>query len=82
MTNLFSNAIKYSAPETPITINFEINKAFLAMSISNVTTDLVEADLQHFTEHFWRKDATRTGGKNSGLGLLWCPCYAMFWTLL
>lgn len=69
LSNLLSNAVAYSRPNTPVTCTFERAAAVDRLVISNEPEHLDAADLPLMFERFWRKDEARTGGHNVGLGL-------------
>lgn len=66
LMNLVSNAIKYSYPNTQVTIRAEANINDLAILVMNEGDAIIEADAV-FTR-FWRGDNARTSEGN-GLGL-------------
>ena len=39
------------------------------LSVSNITTDLCEQDIDIMFDRFWRKDQARSGSGHAGLGL-------------
>jgi len=70
MSNLLSNATSYSVPGSLVTCTSEtLADGRCDLLISNHVRDLVQADMQHIHERFWRKDAARTGGRHAGLGM-------------
>lgn len=77
VSNLLSNAVEYSPSNTTIEARHVVLEGRTLLTISNPTTNLDKADLEHLAEPFWRKDASRTGGKHAGLGLALVACYAM-----
>ena len=78
--NLFSNAIEY-APAGG-TLQWSVAPAALStpasviVSVSNSNASLRPEDLAHVFAPFWRKDAARTGGVHSGIGLSLAKAFA------
>jgi two-component system, OmpR family, sensor histidine kinase MprB len=62
--NLVDNAIKYSAPETPIDISISGSK----VTVSDRGTGIPEQDIDHVFDRFFRSVTTRSR-PGSGLGL-------------
>ena len=62
--NLIDNAVKYSLPETEITIEVNGN----TFSVSNQTEPLTKSELKQLWEPYFRKDKSRSK-KGNGLGL-------------
>lgn len=62
--NLIDNAVKYSLPETEITIEVKGN----TLSVSNQTEPLTKSELKQLWEPYFRKDKNRSQ-KGNGLGL-------------
>ncbi|MEO6195425.1 MAG: ATP-binding protein [Thermoanaerobaculia bacterium] len=69
LSNLFSNAIAYGIPGTPVTCAASLSGGELTLRVANSTTDLTPADLPRLFDRFWRKDAARSAGRHVGLGL-------------
>ncbi len=69
LTNLFSNAVEYSAAGGRVECIVEARGEATALVVSNATETLKAADLPHLFEPFWRKDAARTDRGHVGLGL-------------
>lgn len=68
--NLLNNAACYSPRNSSVLC--ESRRApdgTWELSFSNPAAALAPDDLDHVFERFWRKDASRTGGGHSGLGL-------------
>lgn len=68
--NLFSNCLQYATPGSTVWV--DVHAAVpdqWCLSISNQTQALEPSDLPHLFDRFWRKDAARTEGSHSGLGL-------------
>ena len=62
--NLIDNAVKYSLPETEITIEVNGN----TLSVSNQTEPLTKSELKQLWQPYYRKDKSRSK-KGNGLGL-------------
>jgi len=75
-SNLLSNAVEYSPAGSAIEWRQEAFADRVAVTLSNPTNNLAEADLPHMAEPFWRKDVSRTGNRHAGLGLALVACYA------
>jgi two-component system sensor histidine kinase QseC len=69
VSNLLSNAVAYSPPGTAVVCESEETEGRASVSFSNRTENLEPQDLAVMFDRFWRKDETRTGGRNVGLGL-------------
>lgn len=67
--NLLANAAQHTSSSGRIDIHINATERSLSLSIGNTSTGLVDADLAHMQEPFWRKDSARTGEGNTGLGL-------------
>ena len=67
--NLFSNAIEYTPKGGTVEWKVAAPSGQVTVSISNTNADLRPEDVPHVFEPFWRRDAARTGGVHSGLGL-------------
>jgi len=68
-SNLLSNAVTYSAPNTTIFIEAIQQDCMLSIRIRNHVSDLNQEDLKLMFDRFWQKDSSRTHGQHSGLGL-------------
>jgi PAS domain S-box-containing protein len=66
LTNLLSNALKYSPPETKVRVTAERRDAECAISVVDRGPGIPEEDVSHLFERFWR--ARRTA-RADGLGL-------------
>jgi signal transduction histidine kinase len=66
--NLLGNAAAFaSGGEVRTFVNRD--DATLTLHVANAADQLRPEDLAHLTEPFWRKDAARSDGRHSGLGL-------------
>ncbi len=71
--NLLENAVKYSAPESQISVFAKRKKEYLAIGISNLGNGISLPDQAKLFEPFQRlEDSRPSGAKGSGLGLLVC----------
>ena len=68
MTNLLTNALKYSEPETPIIIAAEQTGEEATVSITDRGTGIDPGDLPHIFERFYRVPGARKT-ESVGLGL-------------
>lgn len=75
-SNLISNAVEYSPAGSLIRLKVDKQGETTVVNLFNPTQALVESDLQHLAEPFWRKDSSRTGGRHAGLGLPLVVSYA------
>ena len=66
INNLVSNAIKYSAPDSSITISLEFENDTLILKVADQGIGIPEADLKHLFEPFHRAGNV---GMISGTGL-------------
>jgi two-component system sensor histidine kinase QseC len=69
LSNLFENAVEYSPIDSAIQIQSELNNGDIVLSMTNSVQRLSREDVPYLFERFWRKDAARTGGQHTGLGL-------------
>ncbi len=67
--NLLNNAVTYRADLSAIDVSVATGEKDVTLSISNQTNTLEHNDLEVMFKRFWRKDVSRTGSGNSGLGL-------------
>jgi two-component system sensor histidine kinase QseC len=83
LSNLFDNAVSYAPTGGAISITGETGPAGVTVRVANATENLDPADLEKLFDRFWRKEAARSGGEHSGLGLPLARMFAgaMDWTL-
>jgi two-component system phosphate regulon sensor histidine kinase PhoR len=72
MTNLISNAIKWSPPNETITINTTIRGEDIIVSVFDNGPGVPEDQRYRIFERFYQVDTARSGGDGSGLGLALC----------
>ncbi len=73
VSNLLSNALKYSAPETTIEISCEKEGAFAKISIKDEGPGIKLADQERLFERFYRVETTDTRAISGfGIGLYLC----------
>lgn len=65
LQNLVGNAVHYAPRGTVV----RVSASSEGLRIVNEAPDLVDADLPHLFERFWRKTESRSGKGHSGLGL-------------
>ncbi|MCB1033296.1 MAG: hypothetical protein KDD47_05620 [Acidobacteria bacterium] len=69
-SNLLANAVAYSPEGGRVLCRATRGRASdCVVEVSNTALGLEEADLPLLAGRFWRKDPSRTGGQNLGLGL-------------
>ena len=70
VTNLVSNAIKYSHPETTVTLSATTSGSRLQISVTDQGQGIPEDELPNLFKDFGRTSVKPTGGERSiGLGL-------------
>jgi signal transduction histidine kinase len=71
LRNLLENAANYSPPNTVITLQSELRKGQIVLSVSDQGPGIPPADLQRVFERFYRVDKSRTreGSDPGGTGL-------------
>lgn len=72
ITNIFSNAIKYTEPLGSIDISALILSEFVEISISDTGLGIPDEDIEHIFERFYRVDKGRSreqGGTGLGLSI-------------
>lgn len=70
LDNLLSNAMKYGAPETPITVSAELRAQWVEVKVSNTGAGIAAADLPHLFQRFHRTASARSSSvRGIGLGL-------------
>ena len=68
--NILNNAASYSPPHSAVVCTSDRDSGGVwTLRFANAADFLSPDDLPHVFERFWRKDAARTGGGHSGLGL-------------
>ncbi len=72
LTNLISNAIKFSPEDSNINISLKYDKEFLYFEISDKGPGIPETEIEHIFEKFIQSSKTRTGAGGTGLGLSIC----------
>jgi two-component system sensor histidine kinase QseC len=83
LSNLFDNAVHYAPAGGTIRITGETGPAGVTVRVANATDNLEPADMEKLFDRFWRKEAARSGGEHTGLGLPLARMFAgaMEWTL-
>jgi len=66
LVNLLSNALKYSAPGTPVRVSARREDDMVAIAVSDEGAGISPKDLPHLFERFYRAKGAR---KSEGLGL-------------
>ena len=69
LDNLIGNAVDHGTPGAPVDVVLEVKGDVARFAISNRTDELDEADLERLFDRLWRKDASRSSTRHSGLGL-------------
>ena len=80
MANLFDNAVDYTPGGGEIRV---ARSAAGGLHIANEAGSLRAEDVPRLFDRFWRKEAARTGGEHTGLGLNLARAFAtaMGWRL-
>ena len=66
MTNLLSNALKYSPPDTDVIVKARASDGQMIVSVTDRGVGIAKEDLPHIFERYYR---ARTAGRREGLGL-------------
>ena len=69
ITNLLSNAIVHGQEGHDIRCSIAQETGHAKLTLANRSDELVESDLPHLFDRFWRKDAARSNSEHGGLGL-------------
>jgi two-component system sensor histidine kinase QseC len=69
LVNFFSNAVEYSPTRGKLSITAAPVNSAIELQIANTATDIVQSDLPHVFDRFWRKATARTSSHRAGLGL-------------
>jgi signal transduction histidine kinase len=76
LQNLLANAVEYTPKNGSIEIAAEPIDGACVLRISNTNDSIAAEDLPRLFESFWRKDAARSDGRHTGLGLTLVSEYA------
>jgi two-component system sensor histidine kinase QseC len=76
LANLFDNAVDHAPPGGEIGIALESGARGATIRVANAAPDLAPADLEKLFDRFWRKEAARSGGQHTGLGLALARTFA------
>ncbi|MBN8819546.1 MAG: ATPase [Sphingomonas sp.] len=72
--NLISNALKYGAPNTPVTVRaYKLNQGMAEVSVTDQGDGITPEHLPRLTERFYRVDSSRSramGGTGLGLAIV------------
>ncbi|HVQ43950.1 MAG TPA: ATP-binding protein [Candidatus Saccharimonadia bacterium] len=66
---LLDNAIKYSPPESTISLGAQPSNHFVRMSVADEGVGIKPADIPHIFDRFYRADRSRSKHKINGYGL-------------
>ena len=70
LTNLVTNALKYSLPDTEVIVRARRGSGEVAVSVADAGTGIAREDLPHLFKRFYRAKGGNKGGKKAdGLGL-------------
>jgi PAS domain S-box-containing protein len=69
LSNLISNAVKYSAPGTPVEIRGRSTPDQVVVTVTDQGFGIDQGDLPHVFERFYRGSSTAKRTKGAGLGL-------------
>lgn len=67
--NLFSNAVEYTPPGGRVVIEAGRRDGRFQLCVSNTAENIEPQHVANMFQRFWRRDAARSGGGHSGLGL-------------
>jgi two-component system sensor histidine kinase QseC len=83
LSNLCENAVEYAPRDGDIQLTTRVENQSFAIEISNSAPELTSKDIEKLFDRFWRKEAARTGGNHTGLGLSMARSFAqtMGWSL-
>lgn len=66
---LLDNAIKYSAPDTTVTLSTKSRKNTVEISVADQGIGIIKSDLPHIFDRFYRSDTARCKSESGGYGL-------------
>ena len=69
LSNLFTNAVSYSPHDAEVRVEIEMQNNKVAIQVSNAAIDLIQEDIIHMKDRFWRKHKAHFAVGHSGLGL-------------
>jgi two-component system sensor histidine kinase SenX3 len=73
IANLIDNAVKYSEPQSPVTVSTSLIDGFVEVSVRDDGIGIPSRDLERIFERFYRVDHARsrdTGGTGLGLSIV------------
>lgn len=69
ITILLDNALKYSPPESVVSVHLDKKGGYARLSVTNEGDGISEEDLPHIFDRFFRADTSRTNSSEKGYGL-------------
>ena len=69
LTNLLGNALKYSAPGTPVVVSLGVCEGEIVTSVSDEGPGIAPEELPHLFERYYRTRQAQEHGEGLGLGL-------------
>mgnify|MGYP001602185362 FL=1 len=83
LDNLFDNAADHAPDNSEVRITGDFSALGYILQIANPAVALDRRDAERIFDRFWRKEAARTGGEHTGLGLNLARMFAatMGWSL-
>ena len=69
LTNLFSNALKYSPPGSEVTVTLGAREGRIVTAVADQGPGIAPEDLPHLFERYYRTQVGRERGEGLGLGL-------------
>ncbi|MCB1051146.1 MAG: HAMP domain-containing histidine kinase [Acidobacteria bacterium] len=76
LQNVIGNALIHGTNQSPVHISVKPEGKGFRLTVTNAAPLLEPGDLTHLMDRFWQKDAARTGGQHSGLGMSLVKSYA------
>ncbi len=72
LANLLSNALKYSPPESRVTVSFSCEGGFVVTAVTDHGQGIAPEEIQHLGRRYYRTRSARSHREGLGLGLYIC----------